>query len=248
MKKTLQQILIFITLTLTLASCAIKQDNGRDPFEKYNRNAYRANDKVDRWVLKPTAEGYDYVTPYFMRAGVSNFFDNLDTMPAFINDAAQGHAYWFFNDFWRFTINSTIGIAGLFDVASKMGLEKHKNGFGMTLAAWGAKDSPYIMLPIFGPNTLNSSFGIVFNYYSSPWYFLLNDPNWLPYGLYLFEGVNERAMLLNEQSLFNGLALDPYVFMRSAYLQHRAYQLKINNTPPIPKHEDPRLIATDPEF
>ncbi len=203
-----------------------------DPYEHYNRNTYRLNNKFDKAVLKPVATAYNNYIPYPVRNSVGNFFSNLGEVSDISNDVLQANVYWTFNDSWRFLINSTIGIGGLFDVASKIGLLAHQNSFGLTLSAWGAKPAPYFILPVLGPTTLADTLGMPANYFTSVWYFF-PQPVWVDIASFTLNGINSRASLLQHENVTSSIALDPYVLMRSAYIQYRQQQVLINQNPEI---------------
>ncbi|MEK7787875.1 MAG: VacJ family lipoprotein, partial [Chloroflexota bacterium] len=129
-----------------------EQDSSRDPLEGFNRAMYTFNDKFDRYLLKPVAKGYRAITPKPVSKSISNFFRNLHDPGIMLNNLLQGKPGQAASDLGRFLVNSTVGIAGLFDVATKWGLQKHNEDFGQTLAVWGVGDGPYLVLPFFGPS------------------------------------------------------------------------------------------------
>ena len=139
-------------LLILLLSYPIFGEEINDPFEDLNRDIFIFNEKLDEKLLKPAALTYRKVTPQFARTGVTNFFNNLEEIDTTINQVLQGEIKYAFNDAGRFVINTTIGLFGLIDVASKMGLEKHEEDFGQTLGVWGFESGPYIMIPFLGPS------------------------------------------------------------------------------------------------
>ncbi|MDX8402408.1 MAG: VacJ family lipoprotein, partial [Mariprofundaceae bacterium] len=141
---------------LALSACATPQ-NHYDPLEPINRVTDRFNDRVDRITLKPLAIAWRDLAPSPVQAGVSNFFDNWSSLNTVLNDFLQGKGGQGWRDFGRFLVNSTLGIGGLFDVATPMGLEKHEEDLGQTLAVWGVGMGPYIVYPFFGPNSLRKT-------------------------------------------------------------------------------------------
>ena len=190
-----------------------------DPFEGFNRKVFAFNLKLDRWVLKPVAKGYDAVAPGFVKTGVSNFFSNLGEITNIVNDALQWKWLQASNDTGRLLLNSTIGIGGLFDVASVAGLEESPGeDFGQTLGRWGFKRGPYIMLPVLGPTTVRDGLGIPVNSLLDPVYYL-EDPE-ARYGLVALRLTSQRADLLEVEKLASG---DFYLFVRDTYLQRRDY-------------------------
>jgi len=216
-----------------------QQDLSSDPLEGFNRTMYRFNDKFDRYLAKPVAKGYRFILPEFARQGVSNFFSNLHDPVIMVNDLLQAKFVNAASDLGRFLVNSTIGIAGLLDVASPMGLDKHDEDFGQTLAVWGVGEGPYLVLPILGPSTVRDSVALV------PDWELYPINYWVDSGtrdkLIVVEFVNRRAQLLDAGDILEQAAgEDPYVFVREAYFQHRRNQTYDGNTPAPPP--DPSLF------
>lgn len=215
-----------IATTVTLTSCAHNGTNPADPYESFNRKVHRFNKAADKAVLKPAAIMYNSLLPGFARKGINNAFNNLDMVQSVANDVLQAQGKWAIRDTWRFFINSTLGIGGLFDVADKMGLPAHYNDLGLTFAKWGDKNSPYIEIPLLGPSTIRDGSGMLFQFALwSPYVYINNDAT--AYGLAALRYVDLRAQLLSSERIMDQ-ALDEYSFMRDAYLQHRSYQ--INNT------------------
>ena len=139
-----------------------------DPFEPLNRGIYQFNDGFDKAILKPVAQGYRAVLPQFVRSSVSNFFSNINDILVALNNLLQGKFTAFVSDFGRIAINTTLGLGGLFDVATEAGIEKHDEDFGQTLGWWGIGDGPFIMLPFFGPSNGRDLVGRVVDYFADP--------------------------------------------------------------------------------
>ena len=218
-----------IALSLLLISCSsetAEQKQNRDPFEPYNRAAFHFNDAFDHLILKPVAQGYLDVAPKPVTRGVSNFYSNLNMVPTVGNDVLQGNFYQATSDFWRFFINTTAGLLGTFDVASKMGLNPNSEDLGLTFARWGWTKSNYFIIPAMGPSTVRDAIGLYGNYYMTVYPYINNIP--LRNTLFGIGIINERANLLELQGVINQAALDPYVFRRNAYFQRRAYLIKRN--------------------
>jgi phospholipid-binding lipoprotein MlaA len=198
-----------------------------DPYEKFNRAMFSFNDHLDRWILRPVAVGYDKVTPTPLHQGITNFFDNLDTLTSIPNDLLQGKTAYFTADTWRFIVNSTLGIGGLFDIATRFGLPKHHEDFGLTLAYWSGpndlKPQPYLVLPFLGSSTTRDAFGKIPD--AATWPFNYIYPQYYSLGVEAVYYVNLRASLLPADKLVNE-AFDPYIFVRSAYLQSRNHQIE----------------------
>jgi phospholipid-binding lipoprotein MlaA len=212
-----------VAATMTLTGCAHNGTNPADPYESFNRKVYQFNLTADKAVLKPAATVYKTLVPGFVRKGINNAFNNLDMVPSVANDILQAEGKSAIKDTWRFAINSTLGVGGLFDVAQTMGLPAHYNDLGLTFAKWGDKKSPYLVLPLLGPSTLRDGSGMLFQFTLwSPYVYMNNDA--LAYGLAGLRYIDLRTQLLDSERLMDE-ALDKYSFIRDAYLQHRTYQI-----------------------
>lgn len=196
-----------------------------DPYEGFNRPMFSFNDKLDTYVLKPVATVYNAIMPRPLNQGIHNFFNNLDMLPTIANDILQLHFFQMTSDLWRLGVNTTVGVGGLFDVATRIGLKYRPNDFGLTLATWGWRNSNYLVLPFFGPYTVRDTFKIPVDYYAFSIYPYINS-NTISYSLYALSIVDRRAQLLQYQPLFEVAAIDRYVFIRNAYMQSRAYQIE----------------------
>jgi phospholipid-binding lipoprotein MlaA len=196
----------------------------RDPYEGFNRIIFNFNDHLDKIALKPIASFYNSIVPKPLNKGIHNFFNNLGNFPTIANDLLQVDFYQAANDAWRLGINSTIGIAGLFDVAAEMSLPHSTNDFGLTLAKWGYTESNYLVLPFFGPSSIRDAAGLPVDYFAFSIYPHVH-PDKNRYALYGLGVVDRRARLLQFQPVMEEAAIDRYVFVRNAYLQHRAYQI-----------------------
>jgi phospholipid-binding lipoprotein MlaA len=200
----------------------------RDPFETFNRPMFAFNDWLDRWILKPVATLYIKIMPKPLSKGISNAYNNIDTIPTILNDLLQGNFYQAVSDTWRLGINTTIGVVGLFDVATSMGLEpNNKEDFGLTLAQWGWVNSNYLVLPFIGPGTVRDQLGWPINYQFLTIYPYIRSDS-VRYGLYGGGIVVRRAEVLHYESVMEQAALDKYTFVRDAYLQRRAYVIERN--------------------
>lgn len=196
-----------------------------DRFEKTNRAIYSFNKGVDTAVIKPVTQGYRAVVPGIARRGVSNALDNVDEPLSFINAVLQGKFKVAFRAVDRFMINSTFGVAGLFDHATEMGLPKQEEDFGQTLAAWGVGSGPYIMLPLLGPSTLRDTVGFGVDSVTDPWPKFqkhvagLNGTERI--GVTAGEAIDLRSRLIDTADPLLATALDEYATVRAAYLQQR---------------------------
>ena len=212
--------LVVTILCLLLAGLFSTASNAEeDPWESFNRSIYSFNNTADTYLVKPVAQGYAYIMPEVGRKGVNNFFNNLLDVNGALNGFLQGRVDQGLENVGRVIINSTIGIFGLFDVATKLGVPQYQTDFGHTLSIWGVPQGPFVMLPFLGPSTMRSGVGTAFDAYASPMGQMGNsDPAW---GLRVFNIVDLRAGLLGADELLSG---DQYIFLRDAYLQQRRLQ------------------------
>ena len=219
-----------LTALVGLGGCATTGGNPDDPLEGYNRAMFRFNDGVDKAIIKPVASGYKAVMPEFARTGVTNFFSNLGDVWIGVNNMLQGKLGAGASDFGRFAINSTVGILGLFDVASNAGLDKHNEDFGQTLGRWGMGSGAYVVLPILGPSTVRDGISrLAIDWHGDPLWYVGNIPT--RNELLGVRAVDSRANLLDAGRLAEEAALDPYAYVRSAYLQRRRNLIYDGNPP-----------------
>lgn len=211
------------TLSLfLLGGCASAPTDPSDPWEGVNRATFAFNDRLDSWVAKPLAKGYKAASPRFVEVGVSNFFDNIDGVSSTLNHLLQGKWSGAGRDGSRFLLNSTVGLVGLIDVATGMGVEKkQREDFGQTLRAWGVPKGPYLVLPLLGPSTITDSAGLVGDYYTAPTTYIEHDRTSL--SITAVDLLQTRAGLLGADDLVSG---DRYLFFREAYLQNREFLVK----------------------
>ena len=192
-----------------------------DPWEGVNRVIFRFNDTVDTYALKPLAQGYQRVTPDFLEEGVHNVFGNLGDVGNLANDLLQGKFHEAGVDTGRVIFNTTFGVLGFFDVATRMGLQRNDEDFGQTLGVWGLGNGPYIVLPLLGPSTIRDAVGKVPDASLEPYPYMSHVPT-----RNLVRGVDvidTRASLLSAEKLISG---DKYLFVRNAYLQNREFRTK----------------------
>jgi len=218
-------LVLLACAVMMLSGCASTQyvADERDPWQGFNRSMYGFNDGLDRALLKPAAKGYKAIAPDFVETGVSNFFDNLDEISIAVNNLLQGKVSNSFSDVGRFAINSTIGILGFFDVASRMGLTKHDEDFGQTLGVWGMDTGPYIMWPIFGPSTLRDSPSLVVDRVLLNPLFYVEIKTGERIALFALNAVSVRAELLSLEETVEEISTDKYTFIREAYLDRRDF-------------------------
>ncbi|MEN3109914.1 VacJ family lipoprotein [Uliginosibacterium paludis] len=221
-------------LLLTLSGCATTATNPADPWESVNRKVYAVNDSLDRYALRPVAQGYKTVVPLPLRTNVSNFFGNIEDVWTGLNNLLQGKPREGASDFGRVAINSTIGILGLFDVATDIGLEKHEEDLGQTLGVWGMGPGPYVMLPLLGPSTVRDAGGSVPRYLLDPSSEISRIP--LRNSVTALKLVNARAQLIGADSALDEAALDRYGYLRDFYLKSRQSQI-FDGHPPREKDD-----------
>lgn len=233
-------------LSLALLGGCASTKNPRDPLEPLNRTIYHLNDGLDKVVLKPVATVYKTVIPQLVRTGVTNFYNNLYDVLTALNNLLQGKVGDAVSDVGRIAINTTVGLAGFIDVATEIGLEKHKEDFGQTLGRWGINSGPYLQVPFFGPSSFRDSLGKLVDFKLDPirliWRDHMRTRN-LVWGLYI---INLRANLLDSTKILDEAALDPYEFQRDAYLQRRRNLVYDGNPPPEKDEEDIPELKTKP--
>ena len=192
-----------------------------DPWQGMNRSLWAFNDGLDRILLRPIARGYRAITPDIIEEGISNFFDNLQVPGTAINQLLQGKPNQTASDAGRFLANSTLGVLGLFDVASRFGLPQHEEDFGQTLAVWGIPQGPYFVIPIRGPSTVTHAGGMFVDALTNPIRYINNvRVRNVTYGLYFLD---LRKRLLGVEVLVSG---DEYLFIRDAFLQRRDFLIR----------------------
>ena len=234
---------------LVLSGCAtVPADSGndsRDPIESFNRQVFEFNDVVDRAVLKPVAQAYEFVLPEPVRDCVSNIFSNFREPSNAVNNLLQGKPVDAVSDTCRFVVNSTVGLLGCFDPARQMGLEKHNEDFGQTLGRWGIGSGPYLVVPILGPSTVRDAIGV----YGAEPYLDINfyiDNVRVRNAIFGTRVVNQRAELLQTDDLISGAALDKYRFIRDGYLQRRRNLVYDGSPPPAEEEVAPPTSPGSP--
>lgn len=234
-RRFLRRGALVIAVAALTSGCASTSQNPDDPFEPYNRAMFGFNEAVDKVAIKPLAEGYDAVTPLPVRSGVGNFFGNVGDIWIAINSLLQGKLGDAANDAGRVVINTTVGILGVFDVATELGLEKHDEDFGQTLGVWGVGEGAYFVVPFFGPRTLRDTVVLPID--------LAGDDVWaikdvatrnILTGVRLIHG---RAALLGVDKTLEEGTLDKYAYARDFYLQQRRYKV-FDGRPPREDFDD----------
>ena len=210
--------LVYLLSILFLSSYIFTET---DPLKNLNQKTHNLNQTLDLQVASPVARFYKRITPDFLEIGISNFTQNVEDLSIGVNNILQGKIKSGFSDLGRFTINSTIGIAGFLDIASDMGLEKHDEDFGQTLAVWGVPDGPYLVLPGLGPSTMRDTLAMIPDAFLTPLWLIDHDRT--SYSLTTIDLIDTRARYLGLESVVIG---DEYLFYRDAYLQSRQFEIQ----------------------
>ncbi len=228
--------MLAVTLALVLGGCASgPHANPVDPLEPFNRTMFDFNDALDKSVLKPVATTYRNLVPNLVRRGVGNFFGNLEDAWSVVNNLLQLKGEGTASSFMRVAVNTTIGLAGILDVATEMGIERYSEDFGQTLGYWGVGTGPYVVLPLLGPSTLRDTVALPVEWRGD--LVVQQDDIALRNSLSALRLVDKRAKLLSLGQLMEEAALDKYTFVRDAYLQRRRNQVFDGNPPEEPQPE-----------
>lgn len=225
--RALKCLVTAAALALALSGCATREamapTDAYDPIEPLNRAVYRVNDLGDRYLLRPVASGYERALPQQLRTGVRNVFSNMLYPVTIANDLLQGKFSQCGRDGARFLVNSTVGLAGIFDPATRIGLTANDEDFDQTLAVWGVGEGPYLMIPIFGPRTLRHFVGDTVDAPLTPFLNIADGDVDLTLGAWVIYQVDNRSRLLDaDKQVYE--SFDPYIFVRDAYLQNRRYR------------------------
>lgn len=222
--------LTLLVCVLALQACAtVKTADVRDPWEPMNRSVYQFNDAVDKAAIKPAAQLYVRVLPSFVRTGVGNFLGNLADVRTLANSALQFKVQATAETFMRINVNTFLGLGGLLDVASEMRLEKHSEDFGQTLGHWGVQSGPYVVLPLLGPSSLRDALALPVDMRADV---ALELPEQAARNAVAVSRVLDiRARLLPSLDVLMAASLDPYSFVRDAYLQKRRNDIYDGNPP-----------------
>jgi len=209
----------------------------KDPYESVNRKVFAFNDTLDTYALKPAAKAYNAVLPSPVRTGIHNFFGNFSDAWSAVNQLLQGKPRDAGTMTLRVLTNTTIGIAGLFDPATKLGLERKPEDLGLTLGHWGLEPGPYLVLPLFGASDIRDGIALPFDSYVSP--ALLASPKyWKELGIDTVGVIDARAGLLGASQMLDELAFDRYTFLRDAYITRRRSLVYDGNPPDLPDYDD----------
>lgn len=246
-----RRVLLATSLALAITGCASQNAattmGAYDPLQPVNRVFYRFNDLGDRYILRPLASGYERSLPKQLRTGVHNIFSNLLYPVTIANDFLQGKFRQSGLDGARFLLNTTIGLGGLFDPSTRVGLVENDEDFGQTLAVWGIGNGPYLVIPLFGPSTLRNAFGDAVDSPLTPFLGVTDlELNW-NLGAWAIYQIDRRSRFLDaDEQVF--AAFDPYTFVRDAYMQHRRYKSLDGNVPEDDSYlDESELDATGPD-
>ena len=225
---------------LLLQGCATTTGAGadsRDPWEGMNRKVYAFNEVLDEAVVKPVAQAYVDIVPSFVRTGVRNFIGNLVDVWSSVNAGLQFKGQVAVEGFMRVAINSTLGLYGVLDIASEAGIPRPREDFGQTLGHWGAGPGPYVVLPLFGPSTLRDTVALPVDMQAGPGSFFNGRDAQV--GVTVLRVTELRAGLLKAGDAFKEASLDPYIFLRDAWLQKRENEVYDGNPPERFNYDDP---------
>lgn len=236
--KNLIKIIFIVTSIICFSDKAFSnpenQKEIKDPFENYNRKVYEFNTAFEKKILMPMAKTYNKITPKPLNKALLNFVNNINEPITFVHDVLQGEGERAAETFYRFMVNSVIGVFGIFDVAGKMGVKKHYEDFGQTLGVWGMESGSFIMLPFMGPSSTRDTFGKVIDFFINPLYLFLdyqedenNIESWVSYTLVFTDIFIRYADKVELIESLQETSIDPYSNMKNIYFENR--KLKIGN-------------------
>lgn len=224
-------LLLISILSLTGGCATIGSSDPRDPIEGFNRGVYSFNQTMDKMLFDPISNVYKAITPDFLDKGITNIFSNLNDIAVIVNGILQLKINQALTDTIRLVYNSTAGVLGFFDVSTPIGMPKHDEDFGQTLAVWGISSGPYLMVPFFGPTTLRDATGFVVDRgILSPIFYIDNAE--VKAGLLGLNYIDFKADLLTSKKIIADASIDEYEFVKNAYFEKRAAQ--IGETTEIP--------------
>ena len=218
-------------LAMSAAGCVTLPPNAKpvpqDPWESWNRGVYRVNDALDRNIAKPVAQTYVRAVPAPVRTGINNMQSNLRVTTVMVNNALQGKFLAASSDLARFLVNLTVGVGGLLDPATQMGLDRHDQDFGQTLGHWGVPSGPFVEIPLLGPSSARDAPARIVDYFTGPTHYIKNNGvAWSLYGVFLLD---TRVSVLSLDETLSRV-YDPYAFIRDAYLQRREFLISGEKT------------------
>lgn len=229
---------------VVVGSCACASTHP-DPFERENRATFAFNELLDRSVARPVARGWDFVTPRAVQTRIENFYANLDMPMVLANDLLALRPRAAAQDLARLVSNTLLGVAGLFDVASQLGIPKNDADFGLTLGRWGVSPGAYLVVPFLGPFSVRDGVGAGADGFAHPHVYFV--PVWVSFALYALRVTNARALYDEEIEDARAAAFDYYLFVRDAYLQNRKYRVEGRRTPALPADDLYYADEADPD-
>ncbi len=242
-KNKLSVACLGLSLAAALSACSVTAPRSatadpQDPWEGMNRHTQAFNDNLDDYVMKPLAQGYNWIMPDFAHHAVTNFFSNLDDIGVTANDALQGKLDQSWQDGARLLVNTTAGLGGFIDWGSEMDLPKHNEDFDQTLGQWGVGTGPYLVLPLFGPSSARGFLGLLTDLALNPISYTgiyFGSNNYVSYavsgGLGVLKAVDTRSNYLGLEKVASEAALDRYDFFKNAYFERRNYLVNDGNVP-----------------
>ena len=217
----MKKYLLLLTSIMLLNAEESVETNEKDPYETLNRVVFNVSDSLDESFLKPTAQVYSNYTPLFIKDSVTNFFYNLTEIDTVINQLLQGKPKLAAQDSLRFLINTTMGFGGIFDVASRIGFERHDEDFGQTLGVWGVETGAYVFVPFVGPSTIRDLVGIPLSWYVSGTFAIEDNKTKILFSV--LDVIETRERLLAAENLIIG---DKYEFVKDVFMQSREHEVK----------------------
>lgn len=217
-----------LVAVLGLGACATSPSADNDPIEGFNRGVFAVNDALDQGVIRPVAYGYREVVPEPIRDRVRDFVAHLASPVVLLNDLLQGEFDRAGTTFTRFWVNTIAGLGGLVDVASSVGIQRHTEDFGQTMATWGVNDGPYLVLPLLGPSNPRDAIGRVVDIFTDPmtYVFGAHGPDWAPYAITGARIIDGRSRIIRESDDLRRNSFDYYATVRSVYRQQRAAEIR----------------------
>ncbi len=234
---------LLVSIVFLQACATVAYPDRRDPLESFNRSVFGFNDRLDTALVKPVATVYRDVTPDWFRTGVGNFFNNIEDVWSTANNLLQGRGADAADSAKRVAVNTTVGLLGAFDVASRIDIDKHPANFGLTLGRWGVGTGPYLVLPLLGPSTLRDLAGMPVDRQGNLITYVQDEGTRT--GATALNLINLRATYLEAGNVVDGAALDKYSFVRDAYLQRLRNKVYDGNPPE--EAEDPPTSASEPK-
>ena len=226
--------LFLVAVSFAIVGCASIPEgeirSSRDPWERMNRTTFEFNEKLDQFLIRPATEGYVFVVPSPLRDGVSNMISNVLDVPTAVNDLLQGKPKDSVDDLSRVFVNTTLGIGGIFDVATAGGMDKRREDFGHTFATWGIESGPYLVLPLFGASSVRDSVGLAVDIMTDPLFQGIKQKT-ISNSITAIRFMDVRSKFLQAGDLLDQVVIDKYTFTRDTYFQRRRSLLEDGDVP-----------------